>query len=105
MRIAAPLVAIVGLVAVLGAQAPTMETMPVHGQVSLISAGATNVIVQVGPQGVQDATAAPSHRCQESIRGGLVTRPYGVDTARPDLSRERLQPRPRRRSKNFTMML
>ena len=45
-------ICMLGLVAALGAQAPAMETLPVHGQVSLIGAAGVNVLVHVGPQGV-----------------------------------------------------
>jgi cyclase len=51
MRTALGLAAAVGLATVLGAQSE-METLPVHGQVSMISAGGVNVLVQVGSQGV-----------------------------------------------------
>ena len=40
------------LVTGLDAQSTDVETLPVRGQVSMISAGAVNALVQVGPQGV-----------------------------------------------------
>ena len=39
-------------VVTLGAQSTGMETVPVRGQVSIVSAGGVNTLVQVGPQGV-----------------------------------------------------
>jgi hypothetical protein len=56
MRAAGLLVALVGLVAVTGAQAPKLETLPVRGQVSLISSGEVNVLVQIGPQVCSSST-------------------------------------------------
>ena len=35
-----------------GAQQPAIETLPVHGQVSLMASAAGNSVVQVGSQGV-----------------------------------------------------
>jgi glyoxylase-like metal-dependent hydrolase (beta-lactamase superfamily II) len=52
MKATGLLVTLIGLVVVAGAQAPALETLPVRGQVSLISTGDVNVLVQIGPQGV-----------------------------------------------------
>ncbi len=43
--------AVVGAVTVSG-QSTGLETLPVHGQVSMITNGSTNDIVQAGAQGV-----------------------------------------------------
>jgi glyoxylase-like metal-dependent hydrolase (beta-lactamase superfamily II) len=49
--LAAAVVAL-GVSTLIRAQAPETETLPVRGQVSLVSAGGVNALVQVGPQGV-----------------------------------------------------
>jgi cyclase len=51
MRTSLGLAVAVSVATTLGAQAE-METLPVRGQVSMISAGGANVLVQVGSQGV-----------------------------------------------------
>jgi len=49
---AAVLLIAFGVAPIVLAQTPNMETLPVRGQVSLVSAGGLNVLVQVGSQGV-----------------------------------------------------
>jgi len=89
MRIS--LVIVVGFVITLGAQAD-METLPVRGQVSIISAGGVNVLVQVGPQGVLvvDTMSEPqSERLIAAIRALAGSRPirYVINThAHPEFT-------------------
>lgn len=78
-------VIVLTLVGVLDAQAPKLETLPVHGQVSLISAGGANVAVQVGAQGVLvvDTMSEPlADSLLASIRTQAGSRPirYIVNT-------------------------
>jgi cyclase len=75
----------VGIVPILWAQSSDMETLPVRGQVSLVSAGGLNVLVQVGPQGVLvvDTMAEPlADRLLGAIRTLAGPRPirYIVNT-------------------------
>ena len=80
-----PVLAVVGLVATLGAQTGDMETLPVRGQVSMISAGGVNVLVQVGSQGVlvvDTMAESQSDRLIAAIRTLAGSRPirYIVNT-------------------------
>ena len=74
------------LIASAGAQQPMLlETLPVHGQVSLITAGDANALVQVGSQGVlvvDTLTADLGDRLVASIRALAGNRPirYIVNT-------------------------
>jgi glyoxylase-like metal-dependent hydrolase (beta-lactamase superfamily II) len=73
-------------------QSSGTETLTVHGQVSLISAGGTNVLVQVGPQGVLvvDTMVEPlADRLLTAIRTLAGARPirYIVNThAHPEFT-------------------
>ena len=92
MKATGLLVMVVGLVVVTAAQAPTLETLPVRGQVSLISPGGINVLVQVGPQGVLvvDTLAEPmADSLIAAIRAAAGSRPirYVVNThAHPEFT-------------------
>jgi len=80
------------IVGLLRAQSSDLETLPVHGQVSLVSAGGLNVLVQVGPQGVLvvDTMAEPlADRLLAAIRTLAGSRPirYVVNThAHPEFT-------------------
>lgn len=52
LRCAAAIAIATAAIAAPRAQAPAFETLPVHGQVSMVSAAGVNALVQVGPQGV-----------------------------------------------------
>jgi len=84
-------VVLAGSAATLG-QSAGFETLPVHGQVSLITNGSTNVLVQAGSQGVLvvDTLSAPdSARLLDAVRGRAGGRPirYVVNThADPDFT-------------------
>jgi glyoxylase-like metal-dependent hydrolase (beta-lactamase superfamily II) len=85
MKVPGLVVALVSLVAVVGAQAPKLETLPVRGQVSLISSGDVNVLVQIGPQGVLvvDTMTEPlADSLVAAIRAAAGSRPirYVVNT-------------------------
>ena len=61
------------------------ETLPVHGQVSMITNGSSNVLLQAGPQGVLlvDTLSEPDGaRLLEAVRGRAGARPirYVVNT-------------------------
>jgi glyoxylase-like metal-dependent hydrolase (beta-lactamase superfamily II) len=81
----------VGLVT-LGAQATEMETLPVRGRVSVVSAGGVNALVQIGSQGVLvvDTMSEPqSDRLIAAIRTLAGSRPirYIVNThAHPEFT-------------------
>jgi glyoxylase-like metal-dependent hydrolase (beta-lactamase superfamily II) len=86
------LVAVVALTAALEAQAPKVETLPVHGQVSMISTGDLNVLVHIGPQGVLvvDTMTEPlADSLIAAIRAAAGSRPirYIVNThAQPEFT-------------------
>jgi glyoxylase-like metal-dependent hydrolase (beta-lactamase superfamily II) len=85
IRTSVALLAALGLVATLRAQSTEIETLPVRGQVSMISAGGVNVLVQVGPQGVlvvDTMAASQSDRLIAAIRALAGSRPirYVVNT-------------------------
>jgi glyoxylase-like metal-dependent hydrolase (beta-lactamase superfamily II) len=69
-----------------------METLPVHGQVSMITNGGSNVLLQMGPQGVLlvDAmTTADAPAVLEAVRARAGARPirYIINThAHPDFT-------------------
>jgi len=76
--------ALVGDATVSG-QSTRLETLPVHGQVSMITNGSTNVVLQAGPQGVLlvDTLSEPdSARLLEAVRSRAGARPirYIVNT-------------------------
>ena len=76
--------ALVGDATVSG-QSTRLETLPVHGQVSMITNGSTNVVLQAGSQGVLlvDTLSEPdSARLLEAVRGRAGARPirYIVNT-------------------------
>lgn len=85
------LLATAGL-ATLAAQSTDMETLPVRGQVSIVSAGGVNALVQIGPQGVLvvDTMSEPeSDRLIAAIRTLAGSRPirYVVNThAHPEFT-------------------
>ncbi len=87
-----PLIAAAGLVTTLGAQSGDMETLPVRGQVSMISAGGVNVLVQAGSQGVlvvDTMAESQSDRLIAAIRALAGPRPirYVVNThAHPEFT-------------------
>jgi glyoxylase-like metal-dependent hydrolase (beta-lactamase superfamily II) len=89
---AALLLAAVSVVPMLRAQSSDMETLPVHGQVSLVSASGLNVLVQVGSQGVVvvDTMTEPlADRLLAAIRALAGPRPirYVVNThAHPEFT-------------------
>ena len=67
------------------AQVPALETLSVHGQVSLITDGTTNALLQLGPQGVLivDTLSEPAaDRFLEAVRAKAGSRPirYVVNT-------------------------
>ena len=67
------------------AQAPALETLSVHGQVSLITDGTTNALLQLGPQGalIVDTLSEPvAGRLLEAVRAKAGSRPirYVVNT-------------------------
>ncbi len=67
------------------AQAPAFETLPVRGQVSVVSAGGVNALVQVGPQGVlvvDTMTGTMAGQLLAAIRALAGARPirYVVNT-------------------------
>ena len=76
--------ALVGDATVSG-QSTRLETLPVHGQVSMITNGSTNVVLQAGSQGVLlvDTLSEPdSARLLEAVRSRAGARPirYIVNT-------------------------
>ena len=76
--------ALVGAASVRG-QSTRLETLPVHGQVSMITNGSTNVVLQAGSQGVLlvDTLSEPdSARLLEAVRSRAGARPirYIVNT-------------------------
>jgi cyclase len=81
----------IAIVPILCAQSE-IETLPVHGQVSLVGAGELNVLVQVGPQGVLvvDTMTEPlADRLLAAIRSLAGSRPirYIVNThAHPEFT-------------------
>lgn len=89
---AAALVTAIAAVPMLRAQSTEMETLPVRGQVSLVSAAGLNVLVQVGPQGVLvvDTMTAPlAEKLVAAIRTLAGPRPirYVVNThAHPEFT-------------------
>jgi len=80
------------IIPILRAQSADVETLPVHGQVSLVGAGELNVLVQVGPQGVLvvDTMSEPlADRLLAAIRTLAGSRPirYVVNThAHPEFT-------------------
>ena len=92
MKTIGVLVALVGITVAVGAQTPTLETLPVRGQVSLISSGDVNVLVQIGPQGVLvvDTMTEPlAESLLAAIRAAAGSRPirYVVNThAHPEFT-------------------
>jgi glyoxylase-like metal-dependent hydrolase (beta-lactamase superfamily II) len=71
--------------AVIGAQGPGIETLPVRGQVSLITNGSSNVVMQSGAQGVllvDTLTAADGARLLDAVRASVGSKPirYIVNT-------------------------
>ena len=67
------------------AQAPALETLSVRGQVSLITDGTTNALLQLGPQGalIVDTLSEPvAGRLLEAVRAKAGSRPirYVVNT-------------------------
>ena len=89
--LAYPLLAAAGLVT-LAAQSTDVETLPVRGQVSLVSADGVNALVQIGSQGVLVVDTMPepqSERLIAAIRTLAGSRPirYIVNThAHPDFT-------------------
>jgi glyoxylase-like metal-dependent hydrolase (beta-lactamase superfamily II) len=80
-----PALLTLALVATTGAQSQGVETLPVRGQVSVVSAGGVNAVVQVGPQGVLvvDTLAEPmADRLLAAIRALAGSRPirYVINT-------------------------
>lgn len=68
------------LTAVPFAQQPPLETVRVRGQVSLVSAGGANALVQVGSQGVlvvDPLAASSAERLLDSVRTLAGNRPIG----------------------------
>ena len=68
-----------------GAQSPAVETLAVRGQVSLLTNGASNVVMQSGPQGVllvDTLTAADGARLLDAVRARTGSKPirYVVNT-------------------------
>ena len=86
------LLAAVGLATTLAAQSADLETLPVRGQVSVVSAGGVNALVQIGSQGVLvvDTMAEPrSDSLLAAIRTLAGSRPirYVVNThAHPEFT-------------------
>jgi glyoxylase-like metal-dependent hydrolase (beta-lactamase superfamily II) len=84
--------ACVAAAAVVTGQSSRLETLPVRGQVSMITNGTSNVLLQVGPQGVLlvDTLPAPdAGALLEAVRAAAGTRPirYIVNThAHPDFT-------------------
>jgi len=79
------LAAAVAAGALAGAQSSGVETLSVHGQVSLLTNGASNVLMQSGPQGVllvDTLTAADGARLVDAVRARAGSKPirYVVNT-------------------------
>jgi glyoxylase-like metal-dependent hydrolase (beta-lactamase superfamily II) len=92
LLVAPLLLAVVALATSLGAQSNAMETLPVRGQVSLISAGEVNALVQIGNQGVLVVDTMPESQSERllaairSIGGGRPIR-YVINThAHPEFT-------------------
>ena len=74
------------------AQPAQFETLPVHGQVSMITNGSSNALLQTGPQGVllvDTLSEADGARLLDVVRGVAATKPirYVVNThADPDFT-------------------
>jgi glyoxylase-like metal-dependent hydrolase (beta-lactamase superfamily II) len=87
-----PALLTLALVATTGAQPQGVETLPVRGRVSVVSAGGVNAVVQVGPQGVLvvDTLAEPmADRLLAAIRALAGSRPirYVINThAHPEFT-------------------
>jgi len=85
LHVMVPALLTLALVATTGAQSQGVETLPVRGQVSVVSAGGVNAVVQVGPQGVLvvDTLAEPmADRLLAAIRALAGSRPirYVINT-------------------------
>ena len=85
LHVMVPALLTLALVATTGAQPQGVETLPVRGQVSVVSAGGVNAVVQVGPQGVLvvDTLAEPmADRLLAAIRALAGSRPirYVINT-------------------------
>jgi cyclase len=79
------LATIVAAAAILAGQSAGLDTLPVRGQVSLITNGSSNVLLQSGPQGVLlvDTLSEPDGaRLLEAVRNRAGSRPirYVVNT-------------------------
>ena len=79
------LASVAASVVTLSAQAPVIETLAVHGQVSLITDGVSNTVMQLGAQGVLlvDTLSEPmAGRLLEAVRATAGARPirYIVNT-------------------------
>jgi glyoxylase-like metal-dependent hydrolase (beta-lactamase superfamily II) len=92
LRAIAVLLTVAGLVPMLRAQATEMETLPVRGQVSLVSAGGMNVLVKAGSQSVlvvntmTEALAEPLLAAIRRLAGARPIR-YVVNThAHPEFT-------------------
>src|SRR5687768_8225526 len=78
VRVWLALAATVAAAALVAGQAAGLETLPVHGQVSMITNGSSNVLVQAGAQGVLVVDAlseADAPRLLEAVRGRTGARP------------------------------
>lgn len=85
LHVMVPALLTLALVATTGAQSQGVETLPVRGRVSVVSAGGVNAVVQVGPQGVLvvDTLAEPmADRLLAAIRALAGSRPirYVINT-------------------------
>lgn len=92
LHVMVPALLTLALVATTGAQSQGVETLPVRGRVSVVSAGGVNAVVQVGPQGVLvvDTLAEPmADRLLAAIRALAGSRPirYVINThAHPEFT-------------------
>ena len=91
-RAALVTVAVAAAAAAVAGQSDQFETLPVRGQVSMITNGSSNVLLQAGPQGVLlvDTLSEPdAPRLLEVVRGRAGAGPirYVVNThADPDFT-------------------
>src|SRR5262245_8860178 len=78
LRVLVTLVATVAAADLVAGQSAGLETLPVRGQVSMITNGSSNVLLQAGPQGVlvvDTLAESDGPRLLEAVRGRTGARP------------------------------
>ena len=78
LRVCLTLAATLAAAALVAGQSAGLETLPVRGQLSMITNGSSNALVQVGPQGVlvvDTMSDADGARLLDAVRGRAGARP------------------------------